>query len=353
MFAWGQTFVALVLVAATSLVVILQSSMLTSKKWDPRGKHCYVTGGSAGLGLALAILLTRKGADVSIVARHKGRLGKALELMEAERQTPNQVLRSFSCSLNDATEAWDALEAACKAHGGRCPDAIFLCAGTSTPGFFVEESEESLRRGMDNTYWAGAWTALAAAKRMVRHKAKGKIVFVSSVLAYMSIIGYASYSPGKFALRGLAETLRSELLLYPIDVHIFFPGTIYSPGYENENKTKPKVTLKIEETDDGLHPEQAAAVLLKGVQKDYFHISPDFIGNVFRTTTKGATPLNNVLIDWVYALIGWIALPVWRWTVDKAVKEHHKEHAAYLEERGFFQEDVVGTNGHVEASPGA
>jgi 3-dehydrosphinganine reductase len=41
-----------------------------------------VTGGSAGLGLALAILLTKRGADVSIVARNEERLQKALEEME-------------------------------------------------------------------------------------------------------------------------------------------------------------------------------------------------------------------------------------------------------------------------------
>jgi hypothetical protein len=71
-----------------------------------------------------------------------------------------------------------------------------------------------------------------------------------------------------FGWTGLAETLRSELLLYSVSVHIFFPGTIYSPGYTQENKTKPKITLKIEETDDGLTPEQAASGLLRGMPSD-------------------------------------------------------------------------------------
>lgn len=66
-------------------------------------------------------------------------------------------------------------------------------------------------------------------------------------------------------IAGLAETLRSELLLYSVSVHIFFPGTIYSPGYVEENKTKPKITLKIEETDEGMKPEDAAQGLLNGM----------------------------------------------------------------------------------------
>ena len=45
-------------------------------------QHCYVTGGSAGLGLALAVLLAKKGAHVTVVARDEARLQKALEEME-------------------------------------------------------------------------------------------------------------------------------------------------------------------------------------------------------------------------------------------------------------------------------
>jgi hypothetical protein len=73
---------------------------------------------------------------------------------------------------------------------------------------------------------------------------------------------------GCFGWTGLAETLRSELLLYSVSVHIFFPGTIFSPGYTQENKTKPKITLKIEETDGGLTPEQAADGLFCGTPID-------------------------------------------------------------------------------------
>jgi len=311
--------------------------MFTKKKWDPRGRHCYVTGGSAGLGLALAILLTKSGADVSIVARNEERLKEALEKMEAARQTPNQILKSYSFSLNNHASSAAALEAACQPHGGRTPDAMFLCAGKSTPGFFVEEDEDSLRQGMDNGYWVQAWSALAGSKRMVTDRTAGKIIFVSSVLGYMSLIGYSSYSPAKHALRGLAETLRSELLLYSIGVHIFFPGTIYSPGYIEENKTKPKITLKIEESDDGLKPEQAAEALLRGVQNGNFHIAGDLIGNLFRSSTRGATPHNNVFLDAIYSFVGWVGLPLWRRSVDTTIVKHRHEHEEYLSSKGLFQ----------------
>ncbi|KAH9902466.1 hypothetical protein C8Q73DRAFT_661519 [Cubamyces lactineus] len=138
---------------------------------------------------------------------------------------------------------------------------------------------------------------------MVKQGVKGRIVFVSSVLAFFSIVGYSPYSPGKFALRGLAETLHSELKLYGISVHIAFPATIYTPGYEEENKTKPKVTLKIEESDSGDSPEAVAAAILKGVQKGNFHVTTGFLGELFRSSAAGASPRPSYILDIVYGMI--------------------------------------------------
>lgn len=121
-----------------------------------------MTGGSAGLGLALAILLTKKGADVSIVARNKKRLQDALDEMKKVRQTPNQVLKIYSFSLSEESSSTAAFDAACNGNGRKCPDAVFLCAGSARPGFFIEEDETSLRQGMDNAYWVQAWSALVS-----------------------------------------------------------------------------------------------------------------------------------------------------------------------------------------------
>ena len=81
----------------------------------------------------------------------------------------------------------------------------------------------------------------------------------------MSFLGYASYSPVKHALKGLAETLRSEGLLYGIDVHIFFAPAMNSPGLVEETKTKPELTRKFEEDDVILSCETVADALLKGL----------------------------------------------------------------------------------------
>ncbi|KAI0648818.1 oxidoreductase [Trametes meyenii] len=309
---------------------------LFSKKWDPRGRHCFVTGGSSGTGLALAVILARRGANVSIVARDEARLKKALETLEKARQGPEQILRAYSFAVDSEAGSLAALKAAGEPFGGRCPEALFLCAGAARPSYWVEQTDDLLRNGMQISYWAQACTALAGSKEMVKQGVKGKIVFVSSVLAFFSIVGYASYSPGKFAIRGLAEALQSELQLYDIDVHISFPPTIYTPGYETENKTKPAITLKIEETDSGLSPEEVATGIFKGVRRGNFHITTGWIGDTFRASTAGSSPRNSYVADWLYAAFGYLFLPVWRKTVDSQVKKHREEHQEYLKMRGFF-----------------
>jgi len=184
---------------------------------------------------------------------------------------------------------------------------------------------------MDDTYWLAAHSAMAASKRMVRTRTEGKIVFVSSVLGYFGMIGYSTYSPGKHAIRGLAETLRQELLLYSIDVQIYMPVTMYTPGYEEENKTKPALVLKIEESDPGLSPEKAAEGLYEGVQKGDFHITDTFIADLFRTSTRGSSLFgSNIFKDLLFGLIGTIGLTLWRRDVDKQVLGHRKEHTEYL-----------------------
>lgn len=141
-----------------------------------------MTGGSSGLGLALSINLTKKGAHVSIVARTESKLKSALEelevrveqniicqnsalilcatLIQTARQSPSQILKYYVCSLDDAKDASSTLDSACEPHNGRTPDVLFLCAGSSKPGFFVEETAESMRAQMDGVYWVSANTAL-------------------------------------------------------------------------------------------------------------------------------------------------------------------------------------------------
>lgn len=79
--------------------------------------------------------------------------------MQAARVDDKQIIRAYSFSLDSADAAEAALSAAAAAHGGRVPDALFLCAGSARPGFFVEETPAGLQRAFDNIYWVQAFSA--------------------------------------------------------------------------------------------------------------------------------------------------------------------------------------------------
>ena len=144
---------------------------------------------------------------------------------------------------------------------------------------------------------------------------------------------------------------------------------MYTPGYEEENKTKPEITKKIESTDEGLTAEQAAQSLYEGkklvetmfdclivhtgVVNGHTHIAGDFITRVFRASTRGAVMRHNWFLDALYDMIAFVrlvcftlfsgangifqvAIPVWRSSVDKQVIGIRDEHQQYLAAKGFF-----------------
>lgn len=76
---------------------------------------------------------------------------------------------------------------------------------------------------------------------------------------------------------GLADTLRSEFILYGIDVHMYLPAGILSPNYEVENRTKPDITKKIEEGDTPMTPEDCVKCLITGTSLVRVPRSPSLI----------------------------------------------------------------------------
>lgn len=70
--------------------------------------------------------------------------------------------------------------------------------------------------------------------------------------------------PGRADRPGLADALRSEMILHQISIHLFMPAGIDTPGFVEEEKEKPKVTKKIEEDDTQISPEACAQALIQG-----------------------------------------------------------------------------------------
>ncbi|CAG8480357.1 21558_t:CDS:2, partial [Gigaspora rosea] len=264
----------------------LLNKIMRMNKFQPKGKHIYITGGSKGLGKEFAKLMASKGAHVTISARGQGDLDLALEEIKEAAQSredyENLKFNVVSADLSKYDDSIRALDEASSKHDGRVPDE--------------------------------------AAKRMAQQGVKGKIVMVSSVAGLCGFLGYSSYAPTKHALRGLAECLRHELILYDISVHCYFAGTIDTPSYKEEEKIKPKITKDIE--GNPITPKDAAKALYKGICKGNFFITSDIIGDAMRASALGISPSNNAFFDGLLCGITWLVSKPARWYFDKMVRDN-------------------------------
>ncbi|KAM0755011.1 putative oxidoreductase [Meredithblackwellia eburnea MCA 4105] len=306
------------------LVPLSWMGLFTNKKanFDPCGKHCYVGGGSEGLGLALACLLADRGAHVSIVSRSEDKLKKALVEIETHRQNPSQIFKSYSCDLTSTESSITTLNAACSAHNSLSPDFIFACAGSSTPKFFLDATPDEHWKFMEYNYKTTVCTIHEGVKRMKEEGKRGKVVLTASVLGMMGFAGYSTYAPSKFAIRGLADSLRNEFLLYDISIHLFLPATIFSPSFfEHESKIKPDLCKKIEGADEGMSPLEVAKRMIWGLERNDFYITYEPVGHMLRNS-RGIVPWNNWVFDTLWGWAGTIGFPLWRiFFADREVKK--------------------------------
>ena len=97
---------------------------------------------------------------------------------------------------------------------------------------------------------------------------------ISSGAGLVGLFGYTPYSPSKFALRGLAESLRGELKQMGIQVAIAYPPDTDTPQLAAENLTKPPETKLITETAQMWTAERVAKAILRGIQRQQFVITP-------------------------------------------------------------------------------
>jgi 3-dehydrosphinganine reductase len=223
---------------------------LVSHFMDLRAQHVLITGGSSGIGLALARQAAAAGARVSLVARDAAKLAAA-----RSRRRRRDVYRRGRCRRRSATPRRPA--AAERAHGP--VDVLIASAGVARPGYFEEVPVAVFERTMAVNYF-GTLYALKAVVPAMRARGRGAVVLVSSGAGLHGFFGYTPYSPSKFALRGLAEALRAEMKDTGVHVMIVYPPDTDTPQLAEENRTKPVETQAIT-AGGGLWTAEAVARL--------------------------------------------------------------------------------------------
>jgi len=243
---------------------------MSIKVRDFNGKNVYVVGGSSGLGLETAKLLSRLGANVIIFARGKERLEEGLKQVDAGKKRASQrsAFKQMDVSVHD--EVVRVMEEAVGEFG--VPDILINSAGRAYPDYFENISFEQFDDTM-KTHIYGIWNTASALLPHMKNRG-GYIVNVTSALGFMGLFGYSDYCSSKFAINGFTEVLRSELKPYKIGVSVFCPPDMNTPGFEVENRTKPPETVAASESGGLMEPEEAAEALVEGIAKGKFMITP-------------------------------------------------------------------------------
>jgi short-subunit dehydrogenase len=164
-----------------------------------------VTGASGGLGRAIAHSFARRGARVGLLARDREGLEEAASEVR-ERGGEALVVPT------DVAEA-DQVEAAAKAVEERfgAIDVWVNDAMSTVFARFLDVDPEEFKRATEVTYLGTVYGTMVALKRMTARD-RGKIVQVGSALSYRAIPLQAAYCGAKFAIRGITDSIRTELL---------------------------------------------------------------------------------------------------------------------------------------------
>lgn len=175
-----------------------------------------ITGCSSGIGLCVAQGLQQRGWRVFASARQADDVAK----LQAAGLEALQLDVDHSDSIQTAVAHLAAQT------GGRL-DALFNNAGYGQPGA-VEDVPRAALRAQFETNVFGTWELTNAVLPLMRQQGHGRILFNSSVLGFAAMPYRGAYNASKFALEGMADTLRLELRNTGIDVVLIEPGPILS-----------------------------------------------------------------------------------------------------------------------------
>ena len=259
---------------------------------DWTGKHVVITGGSSGIGEALAIATAAKGANLTLLARGADRLDAVAA--DVARRSPATSVAGVPCDVSDRDAVVAVLAHAVAERG---PVDVLVCsAGITLPGRFLEADDQTFRDMIDVDYYGTLWPVRAVAPSMAERRT-GSIVGVASAAALVGVYGYSAYGAAKFAVRGLFESLRTELVPHGVHVGCVFPPDVDTPMLAEENLVKPAETHAIAGSIKPISADQVAQAIIKGVDKRQAEIYADAQTRALARTVALAPGIYRTLFD--------------------------------------------------------
>ncbi|HEY7527422.1 MAG TPA: 3-oxoacyl-[acyl-carrier-protein] reductase [Candidatus Limnocylindria bacterium] len=189
--------------------------------FDLTGKVALVTGGSRGLGRAIAVAFGRQGADVAV--NYRGNQAAADEVV-AEIRSAGRQAQAIQGDTSAGRQACEAIVKAALDAFGKV-DILVNNAGITRDNLLMRMDEEEWDAVLSTNLDGPFWMTRAISRPMMKARS-GRIINMSSAAGRMGNAGQANYSAAKAGLIGLTKTTARELASRGITCNVIAPGLI-------------------------------------------------------------------------------------------------------------------------------
>jgi 3-dehydrosphinganine reductase len=256
-------------------------------------RNVIITGGSSGLGRALARRLAGRGANLALIARDKSKLESTQRELSPLVGASRKVL-VYSCDVSDPTQVEMTMARIADELG--TPHLLINSAGILREGRLDCVETQVYREVMEINYFGTLYCIKAALPYFLAQGA-GWIVNICSLGGRMGIYGYSAYSSSKFAVMGLTESLRTELKPQNIRVQVVCPSEFESPMVDELNKCRTRENRLLVHNIPVLDAETVADAVMVGMEKGRYMIMPGWVTRFFDFLNRTVSPLVRLTID--------------------------------------------------------
>jgi 3-dehydrosphinganine reductase len=237
------------------------------------GKVAVVTGGSSGIGKAIANKLAERGMHVWLLAQRKDILVSAQKEVESHRKDQTQVIGIVSMDVSNLEQVHKTMSLIIEKCG--LPDLLVNSAGVTHPGYVEKLDINTFHWMMEVNYFGTVYVIKELLPAMIA-RGSGYILNICSFSGIISSFGYTAYGASKYAVHGFTEALRMELNRRGIGVSILFPTDTDTPQLKYENQFKPLETKALNSAGGLYKPEEVAKNSLNAIERGRYFILPNF-----------------------------------------------------------------------------
>ncbi len=254
-------------------------------------KTALITGGSSGIGLALAHALRTRGANVAILSRSGVRLKAAVESLE--RIASPGTVETFRADVRNYRD----LKRVARDIESKAPlDFLINSAGMVRPGRFEELPVSMFRRTMAANVLGTVHSVRAVIPAMISRKS-GMIVNVGSIAGMIGVYGYTAYSASKFAIHGFTQSLRAEMKPHGIHVLLAAPPDTDTPMLREERKLLPPETAAINSSGGLLSADAVAAAIVEAMIRKRKLVVPGLEGKTAYFASRFVPGIVDAVMD--------------------------------------------------------